>query len=185
MKQTAASALRRFLILLLLGWGGTSFVHAVDTDDVTITVTPVADVSLSLDVTTYAFGAIDVNTSTASATALRLTNSGQVSIAVDKRIATESSPAGWTAAATAGRDTYALYCATSTVALSLGSYGGASLFGAQGDITSLTGPYGAQPILTPQGGSSFVDLWFRLDMPTNVSSLTSRTITVRFTGTAQ
>jgi hypothetical protein len=155
------------------------------TQDATLTVTPAATVSIDLSVPGYAFGAIDVNTSTNSATAVTLTNNGEVTVAVDKRILDQSNPSGWTAGATAGLDTYALYCATSTTRLSLSEFGSATKFGLQGNVSALTGPTGTQPLLPPQGAGQSVDLWFRLDMPTAVSSLAGRTITVRFTAAAQ
>jgi len=159
--------------------------QAASFDDAVITVSPIADVSLSLNVTSYAFGPIAVNTSTNSATALTLTNNGQVSITVDKRITSESNPAGWTASATAGRDTYALYVATSTTRLSLTGFTATTKFGAQNNISNLTSTAGSTPILPPSGAGSSVDLWFRLDMPTQLSVSGSKTIAIRFTATSQ
>jgi hypothetical protein len=145
----------------------------------------VANVSLTLNTTFYDFGTVAINSSTSSLTALRLTNNGQVNVTVDKRIATQSNPVGWTAGASTGLDTYVLYCATSTVQLPLSRFGSPTQFGAQGNVTALSGPGGASPALPTQGAGSFEDLWFRLDMPTALSSLAARSITVRFTGTAQ
>jgi hypothetical protein len=178
--------IKRLLVLGLLTLGALRPALALTTtQDATITVTPVADVTLTLNTTTYAFGSVSVNSSTSSITALRLTNSGQVNVTVDKRIATQSNPVGWTAGTTPGLDTYVIYCATSTAQLSLSSFGAATQFGIQGNVTPLTGPGGTSPIMPTQGTGSFEDLWFRLDMPTTVSSIVSRSITVRFTGTAQ
>jgi len=161
------------------------YAHAAAVTDATITVTPVADVTLTLNTTYYDFGAVDVNSSTSSLSALRLTNSGQVYITVSKQIVTQSNPVGWTAGTSAGLDTYVLYCATSTAQPSLASFGASTQFGAQANVTALTGPAGTSPVMPTQGTGSFEDLWFRLDMPTNVSSSVSRSITVRFTGTSQ
>jgi hypothetical protein len=186
MRKTFLHRLTIALVALGLGvtaWSRTA--HAAASQDATITVTPVAEVSLSLSTPTYAFGAVDVNTSTTSATAVTLTNNGEVTVTVDKRIQDQSNPAGWTAGATPGIDTYALYVGTAAARMNLTDFTSATLFGAQGDVTNLTGSAGQSPILPPQGVGQSVDLWFRLDMPTKVSSLQSRTITVRFTGTAQ
>jgi len=178
------SLLHRLLLLTTLLMAA-PHLQAADIEDATITVTPMATVSLDLSATTYAFGAIDVNTSTNSATALTLTNNGQVSVTVDKHIETQSDPGGWTAGASAAADTYVLYVATSTSRPSLSDFSGATLFGAQNNVTPLTGSSGTQPVLPPSGDGQSVDLWFRLDMPTTVSTLTSRTVTIRFTATAQ
>ena len=69
--------------------------------DGSITVTPVANVSLTLVPTTYAFGNVGVNVSTVAVSSLTLTNNGQVGVTVDKRIQTQSAPAGWTAGTSA------------------------------------------------------------------------------------
>ena len=54
------------------------------------------------------------------------------------------------------------------------------------NVTALEGLGGGTPIVTnPAGVLPSVALWFRLDMPTTVSSQVAREITVRFTGTAQ
>jgi len=169
---------------LLGAWLPFSHALAASSQDATITVTPAALVSLDLPTTTYAFGVIPVNTSTNSATSLTLTNSGEVSVAVSKQITVESNPAGWTANTSVGLDNYVLYCATSTTRLNVGSFGAATMFGAVSNSTPLTGPTGSAPTLPPVGAGQSVDLWFRLDMPNKVTSLTGRTITVRFTATS-
>jgi hypothetical protein len=162
-----------------------SVAHAASTQDAVITVTPVADVSISLSAGSYAFGAVDVNTSTNSATPITLTNTGEVSVTVEKQIASQSNPAGWVADTAVGRDHYVLYAATAAARLGLSGFTAATRFGAEGVNTSLTGTTGAQPLLPPTGAGQSVDLWFRLDMPNSLSSLQSRSITVRFTATAQ
>ncbi len=169
------------LVLALLGMRREA--QAANPVDGTITVTPVATVSLTLAPTTYAFGPVAVALSTVSVSSLTLTNVGEVAVTVDKRIQSESSPAGWTAGAAAGADTYVLYVATSTFQPSPGAFtAGAHRFGAVSNVTNLNGLGGTQPIVAVGGA---VDLWFKLDMPLTVSSQAARTITVRFTGTAQ
>lgn len=182
--------LKRWTTSWILGWLGAFWllalpVHAASSEDATITVTPAADVSVQLSTTYYNFGPLDVNTSSNSATALTLTNNGEITVTVDKQITVESNPTGWTAGTTAGLDTYVLYAATSTARLSLGEFTAATMFGAQANVTWLTGPSGATPSLPPTGAGQSVDLWFRLDMPTAVSNSTPRAMTIRFTGTAQ
>ncbi len=158
--------------------------------DGTITVTPVATVDLTLSPTTYAFGSLDVGVTTVTASALSLSNNGSVDVTVDKRIQTQSSPAGWFASTIASpnnaANTYALYVATAAVRPASGAFSVAShLFDGTG-ANPLRGLGGSSPVVTTSGGSlPSVDLWFRLDMPTSVADNSAREITVRFTGTAQ
>lgn len=164
-------------------WNAGSRAQASPSTDATITITPVATVSLAISPTTYAYGTLDVNTSSVTASALTLTNNGEVNVVVDKRITAESSPAGWTAGNAAAADTYALYVATAAARPGVSDFSASDhRFGALSDVTTLKGLGGSTPNL---GVSNSVDLWFRLDVPTVVSSQVSREITVRFTGTAQ
>jgi len=172
--------------LLLLGIGvGLFHTNAwADTPaDATITVTPVANVSLQISPTTYAYGVLSVNTSSVTMSPLTLTNDGEVSVTVDKRITAQSNPAGWTAGATTATDTYVLYASTSVARPAVGDFNNSDhRFGALNNITALRGQGGSSPTMAV---SNSVDLWFRLDMPTLVTSQVAREITVRFTGTAQ
>jgi hypothetical protein len=189
LKETAMKNIKQKLLITLFiigACGGASW--ATNTPaDATITVTPIANVSLSLNTTFYDFGAFAVNTSTNSGTKLTLSNNGQVDVTVDKRITNQSNPVGWTAGTSAGLDTYALYVATSTTRPLLTDYStGNHQFGILSNVTALKGLGGSTPVITnPAGALPSVDLWFKLDMPTTVSSQVARAITVRFTGTAQ
>jgi len=179
-----------YLLALCLGFSGVvaKTTWATNTPaDATITITPVANVSLSVSPTTYAFGTLDISASSNSASAVSLTNNGQVDVSVTKQITNQSNPAGWTAGASAALDTYVLYVATSTTRPGVSDFTtGAHAFGALSNVTSLEGLGGGNPIVTnPAGILPSVNLWFRLDMPTTVSSQIAREITVRFTGTAQ
>jgi hypothetical protein len=164
----------------MLGKG--SWVWANPSADATITITPVATVSLSISPTTYAFGVLDVNTSSVTASALTLTNNGEVNVTVSKQVTNQSNPAGWTSGTAAAADTYALFASTSTFQPAVSDFTtGSHQFGAQSNVTALEGLGGATPTIAV---SSTVALWFRLDVPTIVSSQVAREITVRFTGTA-
>ena len=154
--------------------------------DATITVTPIANVSLSVSPTTYAYGPLSVNTSSITATALTLSNNGQVNVTVDKRITNQSNPAGWTAGTSQSTDQYVLSVTTASAAAVTTDFTAATQLGVLSNVTNLTGAAGTQPIITVPGGAlASVALWFKLDMPTLVSSQIGREITVRFTGTAQ
>jgi hypothetical protein len=158
--------------------------------DGTITVTPVATVDLTLSPTTYAFGAIDVGASTVTVSALTLSNSGSVDVTVDKRIQTQSNPAGWSASTIASPNnapnTYALFVATAAARPTAGSFDVTSHLFNGTSANALRGLGGGSPVVTTSAGAlPSVDLWFRLDMPTSVVDSQAREITVRFTGTAQ
>ena len=156
--------------------------QAANPVDATITVTPVATLDLAISPTTYAFGSLDVNTSSISATALTLTNNSQVTVAVNKVIGAQSTPAGWTAGAAAGADTYELYVATSVARPADGDFGADHLFGAEANSTALKGTGGGTPTLA---NAATAALWFKLAMPTTVTSQTARQIGVQFTAVAQ
>ena len=173
----------------LFGLAGTRVWAATNTPAfATITVTPAADVSLDIvGTTTYAYGQLDVSAvsvSSVSASKITLRNNGQVNVKVDKRITAQGT---WTAGAAGGADTFALYTSTSVARPSIADFviDTHPLFGALNADTQLTGVLGTQPTLTPSGGTQTVDLWFRLDMPTSVTTQTAQEITMRFTGTAQ
>jgi hypothetical protein len=172
-------------ILSAVLFGGALRASADPSAEATITVTPSAEVSLELDDSTVEFGAIDVNTSTDTATAITLTNTGEVSVKVRKEIIDQSDPNGWTAAETRGHDQYVLYCATAAARIPLDDYANATKFGAEAVQSFVTGASGTAHILDPIGPSSSVPLWFRLDMPSTVSSQQWRSILIRFTGVAE
>ena len=165
-----------FVLISGKGW-------AANYVDGSITVTPVANVSLNLPTTYYAFGNVPVNTSTSSATGLSLENNGNVGVTVSKKISVESAPAGWTAAVSTGTvNEYTLYCATSASQFAIGSFGSGTKFGALNNSTSLTAADGVSNTSIAVSGSA--NLWFRLDMPTTVSTQEARTITLEFTASA-
>jgi hypothetical protein len=159
---------------------GLSRAQAANPVEATITVTPVATLDLAISPTTYAYGSLDVNTSSVSATALTLTNNSQVSVSVNKVINAESSPAGWTAGAAA--DTYVLHVATATARPDTSAFGANHLFGAQANSTALRGEGGGTPVLA---NAETAELWFKLTMPTTVTTQASRTIGLQFTAVAQ
>ena len=152
--------------------------------DATITVTPIVDVSLSISPTTYAFGALAVNTSSVTAVGLSLSNDGTIDATVDKRI--QSDPADWVAdTSSTTPNHYVLYVATSTTRPALTDFNSVDhQFGAVANVTPVKGIGGGSPIVTTVGGAvPTLAMWFRLDMPTQVTTAAAQTITVRFTGT--
>ena len=166
--------------------------YAANPIDATITVTPVATVDLALSVTTYAFGSLDVNTSSITASSITLRNVGNVDVTVNKEILTQSNPAGWTAATSAqsgavAADRYALYVATDVARPSSGLFTVADhLFNGQASYNALKGSGGGTPVVTTSAGAlKEVYLWFRLDMPSSVTSQVAREITMQFNGIAQ
>ena len=149
--------------------------------DATITVTPNITVSLSVAPTTYAFGIVDLSSQVVSGSSITLTNGSQVSVSMEKRV--QTNPATWTSAANVGADAFVLYAATSTFRPGVSDFqAGNHKFGLVSTDTALKGIGGGTPTLASSGGS--VDLWFRLDTPSSVSTVAGQTITLRFTGTA-
>ena len=154
--------------------------------DATITVTPIVNVSLAISPTTYAFGALAVNTSSVTATKLTLSNNGDVDATVDKRV--QSDPANWIAdVSSTTPNHYVLFVATATTRPAVTDFTTANhRFGLVSAATALKGLGGGSPIVTTSAGTlPSVDLWFRLDMPMQVTTAAAQTITVRFTGTGQ
>jgi hypothetical protein len=154
--------------------------------DATITVTPNVSADLSLAVTTYAFGSIPLSSAAVSASSLALVNIGQVNVGIGSKIQTEA--ANWVSDTSTGTiNHYVLWVATSAsqpvysqfVAGShrLNPYPGADL--------ALAGIGGGSPNLATTGAASEVDLWFRLDTPSSLTTAAGQTITVRFTGTPE
>jgi hypothetical protein len=185
MKRTKAKAV--LLLLGLLSGLGVGKSWATNTPvDATITVTPIVNVSLSISPTSYAYGLLAVNSSSITAAALTLSNNGDVDETVSKQI--QSDPTNWIGdVSTTTPNHYILYVATSTTRPNLTDFTtGNHRFGTVGTPTGLKGLGGGSPIVTTSAGTlPSVNLWFRLDMPVQVTTSASQTITVRFTGTGQ
>jgi hypothetical protein len=189
--------IKKYLAAALIAVGVASQAMAAnsDTEDATITVTPVANVSMSLSPSTYDFGNIGVNTSTTSAIPMVLTNTGDVNIGVTAEIQGDDSGSNWVAdTSTTTPNHYVLYVATSSFAPAATGLE----FGTNNRIGKATGNTGtpialrglggnsASPSLTPAGGGfQAVSLYYRLDMPVTVTAATQRTTLVHFIGTAQ
>ena len=165
--------------------------YADDPIDAVVTVSPVATVDLSLSVTTYAFGPLGVSVSSVSASSITLRNTGYVDVTVNKQIL---SAGDWTAADIAGSGTpgpskFALYVATSSARP---NPNGSTfvvadhLFNGMTTDTALKGIGGtsATTITTTGGALNEAYLWFRLDMPTHVTSQARRDIFLQFDGVA-
>ena len=172
------------VLLLGLGLLGKGTAHAVDAS---ITVTPNPSLNLTIAPTTYAFGSVDVAISTVSISSLTITNAGQVPLTISKSISNQSAPAGWTAAGTgdptAALNRYVLYVATSTFHPGAAMFDNTThLFNGEGNANALRGIGNGTPALAV---AERTDVWFRLTMPSSVSTNAARTITVSFTGVSQ
>jgi hypothetical protein len=172
---------------VMVGLGSPGAWAYTPSTDATITITPIVDVSLSVSPTTYAFGSLAVNTSSVTATSLVVTNDGNIDATIAKQI--QSNSADWiadTSSTTANH--FVLYVATSTTRPAMTDFTNTDhRFGAVANVTPLKGLGGSSPIVTAGGGSASpaLALWFRLDMPMQVTTSAAQTITVRFTGTGQ
>jgi hypothetical protein len=181
-----------FTALAVVGLGALgSRAYASDPIDATITVTPNVTVDLALSVTTYAFGQLNVgvNVSSVTASSITLRNVGTIDVTIDKSI---TNAGGWTAAniagsGTPGVDTFALYVATGTARPAKTDFAVAPhLFNGTGGANKLMGIGGVDvSTITVSGGAmNEAYMWFRLDMPTQVTSGASREISMRFDGVA-
>ena len=165
-------------------WTGGAWA-ATTSQDATVTVTPVATLNLAIAPTTYAFGNLNVGApAQIAASSLTLRNSGSVNLAMTKKIATESTPPGWTSAGTAGPNVYVLEVTTAAAQAVTADFTGGTLLTTTD--TELEPASGAHITLLPQSGGGFysTDMWFRLTMPTAVANQTAREIKVTFTGTS-
>jgi hypothetical protein len=175
-----------FAIAFVAAAAGNANANSVDA---TITVTPVANVSMALTPSSYNFGNLDVNTSSVSAVAMALSNTGDVDISVTKQIPNDSGVFVADVSSTTANH-YVLYVATSTNRPASSAFVAANhrigkAIANTGAASGLTGLGGGTPSITTSGGAlPSVDLWYRLDMPTTVTTTAAQTITVRFTGTA-
>ena len=158
---------------------------AATTVDGSITVTPIGTLSLTLAATYYAFGNVDVGFSTNSTTTQVLSNVGSVGATVQKSIVTDA--AGWTSGQAAAANVYVLYAAATALSVGPGDAGfsnAGTKFANSSALNNLTGTDGVTPTaLAPTSGT--INVWYRMDMPTTSSSQAARTVTVRYTGTAQ
>jgi len=168
------------LLALAVVTGQRAAAQQANSIDGTITVTPVASVMLQLSPTFYAFGNVDVNTTTNSITALVLSSTGTVGATMQKHVLTE--PTGWTAAATAAANVYVLHATAQTTNPGGAALDAATKFLATNGLNPLTDNAAVTTALAYNGT---VSLWYRLVMPTATTSQAARTITVRYTGTAQ
>ena len=185
---------RKTVVALTLGLGlwGTGKGWADNPIDATITVTPIGTVNLALSVTTYAFGPMAVSAVAVAASSITLRNTGSVDVQIDKAARGPSAPSGWTGATVAqqavvGPNRYALWVATGTAqptavefstATHLFDYMTDSRLRGIGTVTPTT-------LTTTSGALNEVYLWFRLDMPNQVSDQLGQEIPIHFTGIAQ
>ena len=154
------------------------------TIDGTITVTPLATVMLQLSPTYYSYGTLPVGVGQSSITAnfLTLSNTGQVNVTMQKQV---TAGGGWTPSTAVSTDTFVLWVTTANAMPAAAEFTAATQFGALSNNTNLTAAGGTQITLTTDATLPSVKLWFKLDMPTQVTTSSSRLISVRFTGTGQ
>ena len=166
------------LIGSLVGYG-----YAADTADVTLTVTPIVVAALTISPTTYAYGNLDLAISSVSASGLTITNSGSVGIKLEKTVTDDGA---WILADATGQiDRFVLWSMTNPGRPASGDFTSLNTHNFSTTLTeynNLTDSAGTQQTLSP---TNTANLWFRLDMPTSVSSGAGQTITVRVRATAQ
>ena len=104
---------------------------------------------------------------------------------MQKNVLIESTPGGWTAKAAlpAAADQYVLHATAQAGAPdAAAALNSATIFAAGLALNNLTNNGVTQTALSASGS---INLWYRLVMPTNTTSQAARTITLRYTGTAQ
>ena len=170
MKMGLTLGLCALVMTLAAGWAA-----ADNPVDGTITVTPIPTLSITVG-GAIALGSVDVAQSTYPASGQLLTNLSVVGVSVKSKIGAAS---GWTASASAGLDTYALRnLAATTVPSHVAIDAETPLSGADAALT------GAQTMGATGQGSAITSIWYRLDMPTSVSSAAAKTIKITYTATA-
>jgi hypothetical protein len=169
------------LVVSLVSYG-----YAVDTEDVTLTVTPLYTEAITVTPGSYAYGSLNLSISSVSASALEIANTGTVGVSLERTVTNDG--ADWTIATSTGNTSefvlWAMTNATRPNAASDFTTGNGHRFSATtGDpgYGNLTNSGGTQQTL---GISGTANLWFRLDMPTSVSNSNQQTITVRIRATA-
>ena len=177
---------RKWLVAaaVVIGLAGSN-AWAASFQDLVISVTPVPNVTLTLTGNTaWAIGNLDVGTSTVSYSAAHLTNTGNVDVSATSQIT--GNTGNWMASLSSGTvDNYTLYVATSaTTPNPNGSeFNPGTAVTAPATPVALKGLSGSTaPNMAATTG--VLDLWFRLDMPRQVSTTAARSMTVRFTATA-
>jgi len=171
------------MVLAVVGLVGVANVWGVETSTqtVTITVTPVVTTAFTIDPATIALGNVDVGISTGNVSALEIENTGGITLTFEKTV---MSMTNWTLGAPA-KDVCKLQAAAqenvpSDWSTAISSVTFSTSLTVYNDLTDDTN--GTQLSLDSTGTEN---LWFNLDMPTDVSAAVEETITVRIKGTSQ
>ena len=160
---------------------GTLMAASTDTY-INLYVTPVVTTSLTISATYYNFGSVNVRTTTGSVSALTLTNDGDIDITLQKEV-TDADDWDITISSTA-KDGFILWAMVSDNQPNHTAFeNGSSSFSNVGlsDLNNLTDTGGTQVSMSKDETE---DLWFRLDMPDSVSTVTEKKIMVRLLATS-
>ncbi|MBN2406238.1 MAG: hypothetical protein JXJ19_00945 [Elusimicrobia bacterium] len=185
--------MKRILLMggiLLVMTGALAF---AGTQDVYLYVTPTGITTTLSKSGDVAFGDQAINTSTCSATGVLITNTGTVSVEMDKTVMfIRDDGVGddvWALAESTGTvDQCVLWCYANATEPALGDYGTAGSYTTAvssfsttfNTFNALKNGAGTQITLTPGQGTT---TWFRLDMPNTVSTSNEKHIGVRFQST--
>lgn len=165
---------------------------STDTEHIYLLITPSIIVNLTVSPTNYIdLGIVDVGVSTISWQTITLTNAGSVGITVEKAIWDDGTDWDVTLSSTV-TDGFDLWSyvgdsrpgsldAFSTAISSFNETG----IGSETYMTSLTYSDGNQVDMQPVGPTSTENIWFRLDMPANVTNSNQQTIQVRLKASAK
>jgi hypothetical protein len=157
--------------------------EAASTDDVKINlfITPIVTTSLTVSPTYYDFESVDLKTSTGSTSALMLTNDGNVDFTVEKTVIAAGV---WDVElSSTSKDGFILWAMVSDGQPNHAAFvTGESSFSnvGLGDLNDLTDSTKAQVSMSTDETKN---LWFRLDMPYEVSTVVEQKLQIRLMAT--
>ena len=169
-------------ILLVCGLGVVSFAGEV-TQDVTITVTPVTAEAFTITPNTLPLGTVDVSVSTGNVSALVIENTGNITLKFEKTVQSIAGSSGhaWAMADPAAANAFLLHAQAQA---SAGAWTDAAV-----EFSTTTTTYNnltdASAVQLSLDKDATENLWFMLDMPTNVDYSDSQTITARIKGISE
>ena len=171
------------LVMVMMLAAGTAFADQATTEVVAIYVTP-GNVTASLTALTtfYNFGTVNLNTSSGSVTAIALQNDSASTVSMEKAIMSVSAATNL-AYPPVAQDDFALYCVGDSAAQPV-----ASVFGATHQFTNTSGTYdtlantaGTDITAVPVGTATTT--WYKITMPSSVSSSAQRKFDLQFRAT--
>lgn len=170
-------------ILLVCGLGVVSFAAEV-TQDVTITVAPVTAEAFTITPSTITLGNVNVGVSTGNVSALVIENTGNITLKFEKTVQSiVGDPTyAWTMADPVAKDAFLLKAQAQSAA-GVWTNAGVKFSTTTATYNDLTAENGTTQLSLDKDATE--NLWFMLDMPTEVGHPDSQTITARIKGISE